>query len=184
MLAGCGSSPPTNYYVLSSHDGATPSGDAPSLGVGPVTVPEYLNRADLVTGRAGNTLEIASFDQWAEPLDDGIKRVLAINLAGLLNTQNVHIHPWEPARAPKYAVRINLLQLDTSAGQATLAAEWQLYGPGATGATTGRLSRLQQPLPGGTSQPEQIASAYSTLLFQLSELIAASIASTEQQHSQ
>jgi uncharacterized lipoprotein YmbA len=178
LLAGCGSSPPINYYVLSAQDGAAQGGNTPSLGVGPVVIPEYLNRANLVTERERNTLTIARFDHWAEPLEDGIKRVLAINLAGLMNTQNVYTFPWRPEQAPEYGVRINLLQLDASEREATLAAEWQVYRPGATGALARRLSRLHHPLPGGSPRPEQIAGAYSALLFQLSEAIAGAIESS------
>jgi len=178
LLAGCGSSPPINYYVLSAQEGSVPSGNSPSLVVGPVTIPEYLNRANLVTEREGNTLAIASLDQWGEPLEDGTKRVLAINLAGLLDTQNVQVFPWHPEQTPEYGVRINLLQLDANDGEASLAAEWLLYRPGATGTLTRHLSRLQHPLPDGDSRPEQIAAAYSLLLFQLSETIAAAINSS------
>jgi len=178
LLAGCGSSPPINYYVLSAQDGAARGGDTPSLGVGPVTIPEYLNRANLITEREGNTLTIARFDQWAEPLEDGIKRVLAINLAGLMNTQNVYTYPWRPEQAPEYGIRINLLQLDAGDREATLTAEWLVYRPGATGALARRLSRLHHPLPGGGPHAEQIAGAYSALLLQLSEEIAGAIESS------
>jgi len=177
LLAGCGSSPPINYYVLSAQDGTVPSGNAPSVGVGPVTIPEYLNRANLVANREGNTLALARFDHWAEPLEDGIKRVLAINLGGLMNTQNVSIYPWQLEQAPEYGVRINLLQLDTTNREATLSAEWSVYGPGETNVSIRRLSRLREPLPGDGMQAQQIAAAYSTLLLQLSDIIAASIES-------
>jgi uncharacterized lipoprotein YmbA len=175
VLAGCGSSPPINYYVLSAHKGATPTGTAPSLGVGPIAIPEYLNRENLVTNREGNTLVVAAFDRWAEPLSDGIQRVLAVNLAGLMDTQSIRLHPWHQEQAPDYGVRINLLSLDASEGEATLAAEWLVYHPSGREVVNRRLSRLRQPLSGGSVEPEQIAAAYSELLFNLSELIAAVI---------
>ena len=65
VLAACGSTPPSDYYVLSAAATETPSGDSPSLGVGPVSIPEYLNRNSMVFNRDGNKLEIASFARWA-----------------------------------------------------------------------------------------------------------------------
>jgi uncharacterized lipoprotein YmbA len=177
LLAGCGSSPPNNFYVLSAHEFPAPSGRAPTLGVGPITVPEYLGRQNMVYNRVENTLQVASLDMWAEPLSDGIQRVLILNLAGLLNTQDVSVFPWRPERAPQFGVEVNLLKLDANEDAAMLTADWLVSRPGDNTPTNRRISRLQLPLPGGAPEPEQVAAAYSTLLFQLSEIIAAAIES-------
>jgi uncharacterized lipoprotein YmbA len=141
-------------------------------------VPEYLRRENMVSNRAPNTLSVAGLDLWAEPLTDGIQRILQLNLAGLLDTQNIQSFPWHPKHAPDYAVTVNLLQLDATQTQATLNAEWRVYRPGSksTGSTR-QLSRLQQPLT--TAEPEEIAAAYSALVLQLSEIIATAITSAE-----
>lgn len=176
LLAGCGSSPTINYYVLSAHKDSAPAGVAPSLGVGPIEVPEYLHRDNLVTHREGNRLMVAASDRWAEPLVDGIQRVLAVNLAGLLNTQSIRSHPWHRQQAPDYGIRVNLLGLDAGEGAATLIAEWEVYRPVDNTVVVRRLSRLSQPLADGAAGSEQIAATYSALLFDLSELIATAIA--------
>lgn len=178
LLAGCGSSPPNNFYLLSAHEfPAPPSGAAPALGVGPISVPEYLGRKHMVYNREDNTLQVAGLDMWAEPLGNGIQRVLVLNLTGLLNTQDVITFPWRPERAPEFGVEVNLLQLDANELEAKLTADWLVHRPGGAGPFNRRISRLQVPLPAGASQAEQVAAAYSTLLFQLSEIIAAAIES-------
>ena len=177
LLAGCGTSPPNNFYVLSAHEFPAPSGATPTLGVGPVTIPEYLGRKHMVYNRVENTLQVANLDMWAEPLDNGIQRVLMLNLTGLLNTQDVSIFPWRPERAPDFGVEVNLLQLDANETAAMLTADWLVYRPGGNAPINRRISRLQVPLPAGATEPGQVAAAYSTLLFQLSEIIAAAIAS-------
>ncbi len=177
LLAGCGSSPSNNYYVLSAHEVPAPSGAAPSLGVGPISIPEYLGRQNMVYNRVENTLQVANLDIWAEPLGDGIQRVLVLNLTGLLNTQDVRLFPWRLERAPEFGVEVNLLQLDANENEALLTADWLVYRPANADSVNRRISRLQVPLPAGDAEPEQVAAAYSTLLFQLSELIAAAIAS-------
>jgi uncharacterized protein len=176
-LSACSSSPPNNYYLLSAHTFPAPSGTAPSLGIGPIRVPEYLSRQNIVYNHADNALQVASLDLWGEPLENGIQRVLALNLTGMLNTQNVSYFPWQPGRAPDFGVEVNLLQLDANEHEALLVAEWLVYRPTKAESARRRISRLQLPLPAGASQPEQVAAAYSTLLFQLSETIATAIES-------
>jgi len=179
LLVGCGSSPPNNFYVLSAHEFPAPSGTAPALGIGPINIPEYLARKNMVYRRVDNTLEVASLDMWAEPLGTGVERVLVLNLTGLLNTQDVSTFPWRPERAPEFGVEVNLLQLDANEQGAQLTAEWLVYRPGSATAGNRRISRLQIPLSPGVPEPQQVAAAYSTLLFQLSEIIAAAITSEQ-----
>ncbi len=176
LLAGCASSPRNNFYLLSAHEFPTPVGTTPTLGVGPIETPEYLNRKNMVQNRSGTTLQVADVDLWAEPLADGIQRVLVLNLAGLLNTQAVSSFPWHPKRAPDYAVKVNLLQLEVGEQQALLTAEWLVYRPANAESVQRSISRLHAPLPPDTATPEQVATAYSALMLQLSETIAASIA--------
>lgn len=177
LLAGCSTSPPNNYYLLSAHTFPAPGGVTPAVGVGPIRIPEYLSRQNLVYTRVDNRLQVASLDLWAEPLGDGIQRVLVINLTGLLNSQSVSFFPWHPERAPEFGVEVNVLQLEATEQQALLTAEWLVYRPPNAGSINRRIARLQLPLPPGPAQPEQVAAAYSTLLFQLSETIAAAIQS-------
>src|SRR3546814_11447622 len=63
------------------------------IAVAPVTLPAYLDRPDIVTRSTDNRLELADFDDWAEPLDDNITRVLAENLGHLLRTDRVVVLP-------------------------------------------------------------------------------------------
>ena len=161
ILMGCGSSPPNNYYVLSAQEFPAENGDTPAIGVGPIEVPEYLMRQNLVYNHDENTLHVFSVDLWGEPLVDGIQRVMALNLSGLLKTQNMRFFPWNPQRAPDYAVKVNLLQLDANKDEAMMKAEWLVYRPTNGEAVTRRISQLKTPLPSGASEPEQVAEAYS-----------------------
>jgi uncharacterized lipoprotein YmbA len=79
VLSGCfGSTPPTQFYLLPSPTGvdtAPPSSAVQrdlTLGVGPVTVPPYLDRTQIVTRASRAKLVLADFDQWAAPLQDTI----------------------------------------------------------------------------------------------------------------
>jgi len=179
VIAGCSGSPPSNHYVLSAKAATPPSAKTPSLGIGPITVPEYLNRSGLVYSRQGNKLQVSGTERWAEPLEDGITRVISMNLAALVDTHNVRFFPWNSRRAPDYGIKINVLSLDANDEEAQLVAEWLLYQPASQETVSRRISQLRHPLPGGALAPAQIAPAYSDLLHQLSEIIAQEILSAE-----
>jgi uncharacterized lipoprotein YmbA len=179
LLVACGSSPQHNFYLLSAESRALASGQSPSLGIGPIEIPEYLNRNSLVYSRGSNQLHIASFERWAEPLADGIERVLGLNLAAELGTQNIRPHPWQRTDAPAYAVQLWVLSLDAAGQEAELVVEWRVSRPGESAPLERRISRLSQPLPGPEWQAADAAGAYSKLLQALSAEIAAVIRDAE-----
>lgn len=175
-LAACGSTPPSDYYVLAARSGDIPTGDTPSVGVGPISIPEYLNRNSMVFNRDGNTLEIATFARWAEPLESGISRVLSLNLATNLNTEDIQVFPWHPTRAPEYAVGMRLLALDSNSQRAQLVAEWSLRKASEGATEKRRIVRLEKAINTADITPDDVAAAYSELLWQLSDIIAQAIA--------
>ena len=183
LLFGCGSSPRNDYYLLTTANASTPSGETPTVGIGPIEIAEYLKRDKLVYIRQGNILQVAVTDSWAEPLEDGIRRVLSLNLASQLNTHNVRAFPWHPKRAPDYGVKLNLFSLDANNSEATLSAEWLVYRPANAEPVQRRISELRVALPrgemGAEMKGERIVAAYSALLEQLSELIAGVIAADQ-----
>ncbi|MGD9021786.1 MAG: PqiC family protein [Lysobacterales bacterium] len=175
LLAACGSSPRSNYYLLTSDVTEAPAGNSPSLGIGPIAVPEYLNRNSLVYSKQGNRLQISSTERWAEPLEAGIKRILSANLASQLDTQDIRSFPWDPAQSPDYGVAVSLWQLDANEQRALLAAEWRIVHPATGDSVARRIVTLQQPMPGGEFNVDQIARAYSELFEQLSTLISEAV---------
>ncbi len=90
-LGGCAGTPNSRFYLLEPLTGAPgPEGTVPldraiSIGLGPVTLPEYLDRPQIVTRTDRNTVLLAEFDRWAEPLSGNVSRTLAENLTYLLH---------------------------------------------------------------------------------------------------
>ncbi len=172
LLAGCGSSPSIEHYFLTAKPAEPPFGDTPSLGIGPVQIPEYLNRSALVYSRQGNKLKVSNTAHWAEPLEDGLQRVLSLNIGVLVGTQNVRMFPWDPHRAPDYGIKITLLHLDANDSEAHLVAESLIYRPDNSATVRRRTNRVSLPLTNGPLSTQDIAPAYSELLYRLSEIIA------------
>ncbi|MEE4146952.1 MAG: PqiC family protein [Halieaceae bacterium] len=175
LLGACGSSPPSNFYRLTSPVAPVPGGQAPSLGVGPVDVAEFLNHNALVYAHGGNQLQITGTERWAEPLEYGIGRVIGLNLSALMRSENLRFFPWDVRQAPDYGVRISVLDLDAREGQATLIVDWVIYRPRDGAPITRQINQFSQPLVSEQLTPAELPAAYSALFFQLSETIAAAI---------
>src|SRR5262249_30318055 len=123
-FAGCAVTDPTLYYSLgqtttgSSTAGAESRVAAPgpgtrvagaeplSIGVGPVIVPGYLERAQIVTRSGPDRVKLATFHRWAEPLENGVARILADEIGARVPTDRVVTFPWRGivARAIQYQV--------------------------------------------------------------------------------
>ena len=175
LLTACGSSPPSHLYRLTAASGALGGEQQPSLGIGPIEIPEFLNRSALVYTRGENRLLVSGTDLWGEPLAQGVQRIMGLNLAQLLNTENLSYFPWDSRHPPQYGVRISVLDLDANDQEATLTADWLLFHPATGDVISKRISQYSKPLPAGTFAPSELPPAYSTLLYQLSETIADAI---------
>ncbi len=173
LLGACGSTPPSNYYMLSANAGGMPGKGGPSLGIGPIQVPEYLRRKIMVLNRDSHRLTMAEYDRWAEPLEDGIHRVVALNLAVLLDTQQVQRFPWRRHSPPKYGISLQVAQLSLHGNQASLVTQWSVTDVASDAVIQQKISKFSTSA--GTAGADAVAAAYSDLLLQLSEEIAAAI---------
>ncbi len=180
ILAGCASSQPSRFYVLSSLSGPaqpsrTPAGVAPlTIGVGPVNVPDYLDRIQIVTRTTMNTLELAEFDRWAEPLDRSLPRILVENLNSRLPGNTIVPFPWQGSTRPDYQVAIELTQLDGVLGQqAWLEARWTVLASGGKQVLGRGNAHLSETV--GKPSYEALVSAWSKALAGLSGEIATTI---------
>ena len=82
LLAGCGSTPREAFYTLASAPPVESTVPAKmTVHVGPVAIPDTVDRTPMVIRKGPNEVEIEDFHRWAEPLKTGIPRALAANLA-------------------------------------------------------------------------------------------------------
>ncbi|MBS1138077.1 MAG: hypothetical protein H6R11_2031, partial [Proteobacteria bacterium] len=96
--AGCGSTPKAHFYTLSAVPAAA-GATAPSatagygVAVGPITVPEAVDRPQIVVRLSPSQVEISELHRWAAPLKSEIPRVIAEHLTRLLDTARVWAYP-------------------------------------------------------------------------------------------
>jgi uncharacterized lipoprotein YmbA len=130
-LLGCGNDQPTRLYVLSATvpKPVATSPDGVAIGVGPVSLPKYLDRPQMVTGVSGNELSQANLDQRGGDLNDNITRVLATNLSNLLATDRVSFYPWKDGAPIDYQITLDVTQFQQdAAGNTVLSAFWSVVG--------------------------------------------------------
>ena len=179
-LAGCAETPPTRFYTLSPLEnapGGTPPASLPELtvGVGPVTLPPYLDRPQLVTRAGGNRMVLADFDSWVEPLQGMFTRVLGENLALLLGTDDVLQLPQNRDFALDRQVEVDVTRFDVDdAGNAVLDARWWVYGR--NGDKLLRSGRSTVSEPAAVDDYTAAAAALSRALGAMSTEIAQAIA--------
>ena len=132
-VGGCGNSPPSDFYVLTpmpQGERAAPRDEALVIGVGPVDIPDYLNRAQIVTRAGPNRLDVDEFNRWGGSLVSNLASVVAQNLSVLLGTDDVHVAPANEPVRPRYRVILSVTRLDGALGEdVTLDARWIVAGP-------------------------------------------------------
>ena len=179
-ILGCGTSQPSHFYLLraisptSSSDLSEVKPSNLSVGLGPVTLPKYLDRPQIVTQSGTHEVELADFHKWAEPLSENVSHVLTENLSALLSTDRVLQYPWRSSNPLDYQVVVDFWQFDATMGrEAVLVARWSLLGSdGQTALITRKSHVIQHP----TSQNyESLVEAMSRNLENLSREIAEAI---------
>ena len=158
VLAGCGvTSPPSHFYVLSpmaetatEQEAITDSGSI-SISIGPVSLPKYLKKQQIVTRSGSNELQLAEFDRWAGKIEEDIGRVIAENLAYLLSTDRVLSYPAIEAVEADYTIAMDISRFDGNLeGNVELIARWAIFdveGKVAKGLTA---TRIIEPVQGNT----------------------------------
>jgi len=116
-----------SFYVLTA-DGPAPSGGGAGIGVGPITLAEYIDRSNLVIAQSANQLAVAENHRWAGDLSASITRVTAANLGRRLHTGNVRTYPWRNDGELSYQITLDIRQLHGGAdGYAVIEAGWRAY---------------------------------------------------------
>ncbi len=169
-LAACGGSA-QKYYRLAS-EGPVPTGTAGlAVGVGPVTLPAYVDRAELVFQSGPNEFKVPADAHWAGSLKENISRVLAADLGQRLHSGNVLSFPWNPDAHLRYQIAVDVSQFHAISGQgAILEVAWRVETP--DGKTTLRRGNgtFHEPIAGDGYDP--VVTAENNLLAQLADAMA------------
>lgn len=133
LLSGCAGNTPMRFYMLNAETdlaadtSALPIDKNLVVGLGPIHLPDYLNRPQIVVAVSENQYRLDEHHRWAERLDQNIGRTLARLLAGRLGVEQVVRHPWPQKQQIDYQVNVDILEFhQTAGGQSRLSAQWQI----------------------------------------------------------
>jgi uncharacterized lipoprotein YmbA len=136
ILAGCfGTSPNSRFYTLTPQENrSTPESTMldTAVAIGPVTIPDYLDRRQIVTRSGQNEIVLAEFDLWGGSLADEITSVLVTNLSDRLNSMHISVFPWRFAPLANlrkvYRIPVNISRFDGTLGERVdLDAMWTVF---------------------------------------------------------
>jgi uncharacterized lipoprotein YmbA len=175
-LAACvgAPAPREQFFTLASPNPgvAPPTSASPSAFVGPISVPAAVDRTSMVLSTGAHEVEISDRYRWAEPLRDGIARVVAETLSRELGSSRVLSSRMGAGTTVDYRVSIEVQRFDSSLEQgATLDALWTVT-PRAGAARTGRTFVHEAD---STHTPGGIAAAHGRALQRLAADIANAI---------
>lgn len=134
LLSGCAlrSAPEVRYFGLMTMEqlGDTRRVAAHpemKLGIGPLTIPDSLQRSQIVTRQYQNQFQFDEYNRWAGVLEKDLVSTIGDNLSVLLAVDNVGYFPWMSYFTPTYSVAIDILRFDgTLGGEAALEANWRI----------------------------------------------------------
>ncbi len=134
LLTACGGAGPT-YYRLDATAPARSGGSGAglSVAVGPVSLPAYLDRAEVVFATGPNEFQVPADALWIGSLRDNISRAVAADLGRLLGSSNVRAAS-EPRLNPRYRVALDIKRFHGLSGEgAVLDLSWTIQdGSGST----------------------------------------------------
>jgi len=164
---------PTRYYLLTTaaKAPAAPTAARPeSIGVGPITLPDYLERPEIVRRKAAHEIVPSPVERWAEPLAGLAGRVLGEDLALLTGADVVH-YPWL-APAPQRQVLVSFIRFEPVEGaRVELVARVRMVSFADNTATAE--SRQEITLPLAADDGATIAATMSEALLELARRIVA-----------
>ena len=180
LLGGCGS-PASRFYTLVSDAtlAQTPAAAPVSIVVGPVTIPDVVDRPQIVTRVSVNEVKLNDFARWAEPLKTDIAGVIAANLRALLATDRVTVLGAGADSAAAWRIRVDVARFESEPPVAVaIDAMWTVQPPGKQAAITGR-SAVREPVTNDGF--DALVAAHNRALAVVSRDIAATIRTRTQQ---
>lgn len=155
FLSGCVSpseSPSPRFYTLqpADKDKITQRFDTAAntvIGVGPVKIPGYMNRPQIVTRDKNKMLKFAQFDRWAESLDTALTRLINENLTIMLPQATIELFPWNLLIPLRYQVIADIIKIESQLdGDLILVAQWSIIDLDKKTAVFTKRSEFLQPI--------------------------------------
>ena len=169
LFAGCGGG--TQYFRLGSDGPAPVRAAGMFVAVGPVTLPGYIDRTELVFQSGPNQFQVPTTAIWTGTLHDNLVQTLRDDLGRRLDSGNVVTFP-APAGTPvRYQVEVNVARFHSISGvNAVLDVSWRIIEPSSGRTVSRRNASYEQPISGDGY--DAVVRAESALVGQLAGIAA------------
>lgn len=145
-----------------------------AVAVGPVRVPEIVDRPQLVVRRGPTQVELLEQHRWAQPLRAEIAQAVASHLRSALPQTRVALDRDAAAQNADYRVALDISRFDATPGEAvTVQALWSIR-PGTDKPPVSGQSTAREAVRGTGN--DDIADAFARAVAGISRDIAASLA--------
>ena len=127
-LTACGTPPTERFYTLSMPElSPSPKPAAIAVAVGPVSVPDMVDRPQMVVRVGSNRVEVSELNRWAEPLKRALPRAIAANIAQELPNARVYLLGTDNPVSGHYQVRVSIDRFESELGKnAVMDASWSV----------------------------------------------------------
>ena len=134
-----------------------------------IELPRYLKDSRLVVRPTPHTIKFRDIDRWGEPLEDGIARVLAMNLQDQFNGSRYSIFPNRRKEGLRWDLAVSFSSFERIANdRVSIAAKWTARGNDRKDISGSFSLEYVLPFPGDESDELK---AYNLALYSLSKNI-------------
>jgi uncharacterized lipoprotein YmbA len=173
LLLGACAAAPDRFYALSAVPPPAQPGHPTAHLRLDVTVPSLIDRPEMVVATAPNGILILEHERWAAPVSDQVTEVLARDIENERGDLIVADRRFDQASSPALLLKVDIVRMEAQrGGQAVLEAHWRIVD---AGAGTDQLGASVQSTPVGADGYAAIPQAYSRLLGELAEKMAAGV---------
>ncbi len=158
------------FYMLGADSGLAGIPRVPAaiqdlvIGLGPIRIPEYLNRPQMIIATSQNQYRLSEDHRWAERLDQNISHALFKALPSQLGTDRIVRYPWSQEQTIDYQVGIDILEFNIDENsQSRLIAQWYVKGKDMPNI----VKRSEYKSPASTTDYEVMVKAQSHCLTKL-----------------
>jgi hypothetical protein len=150
------------------------------VAVGPIGIPEYQDRPQIVTTDKDGMLKFAQFDRWGESLDSALARLIADNLTVMLPAASFQIFPCNFTIPLTYRVIVDVIKLDSRLDKdMLLVCQWSIIDAKNRQMVLTKRSEFRQPV--NPHNYSGLTGALSAACASLSNEIAATLAELSKQ---
>lgn len=152
------------------------------IGLGPIELPDYIDRPQIVRRDSRDRLLVYSSELWSNGLEESLKEALAAELLKQNDNFQIEFYPWYRTAQVNRQIVLDIGKFDANSEKtATLAGKIKFVSQEKQAEAIEADFHLEEKMNDG-SVPEQVT-AMQSLISQLAELISSTL-TTNQKHGE